>query len=86
MFSRPAAQPTSSFPKGDDLRRVGRREDAPTRWCDALRPLTSDRTVRRLVRALCDHDTWRALRRQRIGAEEAVDTAAELIAARLRAT
>jgi hypothetical protein len=66
-----------------DHDKVERVLDALVR--DALRPLTSDRGVHRVVRALCDHDTWRALRREGISAGEAVDTAADLIAARLRA-
>jgi AcrR family transcriptional regulator len=50
---------------------------------DALRPLTASRSARRVARALCDHDTWRALRRQGLGAEEAAATTADLIAAAL---
>jgi AcrR family transcriptional regulator len=47
---------------------------------DALAPLDAGPRVAAAMRALCDHDAWRALRRQGLDPDEAVDAAAAMLA------
>lgn len=45
---------------------------------EALEPLAVDATARRVVRAVCDYDTWRALRRQQLTGADAVKAGCRL--------
>src|SRR5438034_9868270 len=50
----------------------------------ALEPLDADDADARVARALIDFGTWRALRDQGLGADEAVAAVAEILSARIR--